>query len=294
MRLVVLAALLLLPLCLADPLPIVLWHGMGDTCCNPFSLGSVKKMIEQEVPGVYVHSIMIGSNQLEDESNGFLMNANKQIELAHAQLQADPKLANGFNAIGFSQGGQFLRAYIQRHNSPPVHNLISVGGQHQGVFGFPRCPGQNSTLCDIVRKGLNLGAYLSFIQSSLVQAEYWKDPLHLQTYLKKSIFLADINNERAEKNETYKANLMKLNKFVMVKFLQDSMVQPRESEWFGFYKAGQDKEVELLSESQLYTEDWLGLQAMDKNKQLDFIECDADHLQFTKEWFAQNIVPYLQ
>ena len=32
------------------------------------------------------------------------------------------------------------------------------------------------------------------------------------------------------KNATYKANLMKLEQFVMVMFLKDTMVQPKESE----------------------------------------------------------------
>lgn len=30
------------------------------------------------------------------------------------------------------------------------------------------------------------------------------------------------------------------------------MVQPVESEWFGFYKSGQAKEVQTLQESELY------------------------------------------
>jgi hypothetical protein len=24
------------------PTPVVLWHGMGDSCCNPSSMGSIK------------------------------------------------------------------------------------------------------------------------------------------------------------------------------------------------------------------------------------------------------------
>ena len=73
-------------------------------------------------------------------------NVNDQIEYAHSVLAADPKLAGGFNAIGFSQGcipflpprsltkgGQFLRAYVERYNNPPVRTLVSVGGQHQGT-----------------------------------------------------------------------------------------------------------------------------------------------------------------
>lgn len=54
----------------------------------------------------------------------------------------------------------FRRAVAQRCPSPPMRNLISVGGQHQGVYGLPHCPGQSSTLCDYVRKLLNVGAYI--------------------------------------------------------------------------------------------------------------------------------------
>jgi palmitoyl-protein thioesterase len=170
--------------------------------------------------------------------------------LAHQQINETPELAGGFNAIGFSQGGQFLRAYVssppspsasflialigqvQRFNDPPVNNLITLGGQHQGVFGFPRCPGENSTLCEITRKLLNLGVYESFVQDHLVQAEYWQDPFNEDKYIEKSVFLADINNQTPNKNATYKANLLTLNLFVMVQFTEDTMVQPKESEWF--------------------------------------------------------------
>jgi palmitoyl-protein thioesterase len=59
--------------------PVVLWHGMGDSCCNPMSMGSIKNMIEQQLPNVYVLSLEIGSNEEEDSSNGFFLNVNKQV-----------------------------------------------------------------------------------------------------------------------------------------------------------------------------------------------------------------------
>lgn len=64
--------------------------------------------------------------------------------------------------------------------------------------------------------------------------------------------MPDINNEGAQKNQTYKQNLMSLENFVMVKFLLDGMVQPIESEWFGFYEEGQDVNVVSLRDSDLY------------------------------------------
>lgn len=38
----------------------------------------------------------------------------------------------------------------------------------------------------------------------------------------------------------------------MVKFNNDTMVEPIETEWFGFYKPGQSSEVVTLQESDLY------------------------------------------
>ena len=46
----------------SPPLPVVMWHGMGDSCCNPWSMGAVKRMIQDEVPGIYIHSLMIGGS----------------------------------------------------------------------------------------------------------------------------------------------------------------------------------------------------------------------------------------
>lgn len=40
--------------------------------------------------------------------NSFFMNANDQVREVCRQLAADPHLKGGYNAIGFSQGGQFL------------------------------------------------------------------------------------------------------------------------------------------------------------------------------------------
>ncbi|XP_077991411.1 palmitoyl-protein thioesterase 1-like [Glandiceps talaboti] len=274
-------------------LPVVLWHGMGDSCCNPLSMGSIKNMVENLIPGVYVKSLMIGSNVLSDMMNGFLMNANDQVTDVCKQLAADPKLQGGYNAMGFSQGGQFLRAVAQRCPIPRMNNLISFGGQHQGVFGFPRCPGENSTLCDYVRELLNLGAYESFVQNSLCQAEYWHDPLNEELYRQKSVFLADINQENVV-NMTYKANLQKLNGLILVQFTRDTMVVPKESEWFGFYKPGQAKDVYKLQDSPLYTEDKLGLKAMNEAGKVKFLASPTDHLRFTDEFFKSNILQYLQ
>ncbi|XP_015517839.2 palmitoyl-protein thioesterase 1 [Neodiprion lecontei] len=270
-------------------IPVVLWHGMGDSCCFSFSLGQIKKILEVHLTGVYVKSIRIGGSEIEDVENSFFKNVNDQVAEACNQLAQDTRLQRGYNAIGFSQGGQFLRAVAQRCPNPPMLNLISLGGQHQGVYGLPHCASLEHRLCDYLRRMLNYAAYLKDVQRKLVQAQYWHDPLKEDEYKKNSIFLADINNELTL-NEDYKQNLQKLKKLVLVMFENDTMVQPRQSEWFGFYKPGQSVQLETLQESAIYTEDRLGLRAMDKAGKIDFLSIAVDHLQFTDVWFIENII----
>ncbi|XP_026536429.1 palmitoyl-protein thioesterase 1 [Notechis scutatus] len=276
----------------AGPVPLVIWHGMGDSCCNPVSMGYIKKIVEEKIPGIYVLSLKIGNSLIDDMENSFFMNVNDQVKKVCDQLSKDPNLQGGYNAMGFSQGGQFLRAVVQRCPSPPMFNLISIGGQHQGVFGFPHCPGESSHICDWLRKMLDI-AYADAIQRRLVQAQYWHDPVNEKQYRRSSLFLADINQERVI-NETYKKNLMTLKKFVMVRFLNDTMVDPPASEWFGYYRSGQTKETIPLQETTLYTEDRLGLKEMDQAGKLVFLQAEGDHLRFSEEWFFKNIVPFLQ
>lgn len=271
-------------------LPIVIWHGMGDNCCHSWSMGYVKQLLQDHLDQVYVRSLMIGSGPAEDTTNGFFKPVNQQVEEVCEKIRSDPELQSGYNAIGFSQGGQFLRAVAQRcpHG---MRKLISVGGQHQGVYGLPRCFGDDNVICDYVRRLLNYGAYMSWIQDSLVQAEYWHDPLDEDTYSRKSVFLADINNAKPDhKNQTYKDNLTKLEKLVLIKFENDSVVDPRGTEWFEFYHPGQAHTMQPYNETELYVEDTIGLKTLDESGRLDFISLPGDHLKISEDFIINVLI----
>jgi len=220
------------------------------------------------------------------------MNVNHQITIACDRIKNDPLLQNGYNALGFSQGSQFLRAVAQKCPQG-MKKLISFGGQHQGIYGLPNCLG-NHIICDYIRRLLNYGAYTSWVQEKLVQAQYWHDPLDNEAYRDKSLFMADINNDKQVKNETYKSNLVQLEKLVLIKFSEDSTVVPRGTEWFSFYKMGQAQEMLPYNETQLYIEDWIGLKTLDEENKLDFLISPGNHLQFSDEFFAQLVTKYLQ
>lgn len=81
----------------------------GDTCCFSFSLGSFRDfLIDILGPNAYVKSIRIGNNVVEDYESGYFVHPDKQVEEACRQISSDPMLQNGYNAVGFSQGSQFL------------------------------------------------------------------------------------------------------------------------------------------------------------------------------------------
>lgn len=90
------------------------------------------------------------------------------------QLKGITELKDGFNAVGFSQGGQFLRAYIQRCNDPPIHNLVTVGSQHGGVSDIPGCVKAEDASCRLMRTIARSGVYSGYVRDHIVQAQYYK------------------------------------------------------------------------------------------------------------------------
>lgn len=271
--------------------PIVLWHGMGDSCYNDLSMGKIRRRLESRLEGVYVKTLCFGDNLAEDAASGFFANANDQVDAACRAIAEDEKLQNGYNAMGFSQGGQFLRAVAQRCPSPPMKVLVSVGGQHQGVYGLPHCTG--GPICDVIRKVLSVGIYWGWLQNGLVQAQYWHDGHSSRNYRRGSVFLADINNDRDDpslRNASYAANLANLEKLVLVKFNQDSMVVPRDSSWFEFYAPGSSSKILPLEESAIYKEDWIGLKQLAESGRLDRLAVNGDHLRMPVSWFFSEIV----
>jgi palmitoyl-protein thioesterase len=315
-------------------LPVVLLHGMGDSCCALGSIGGVAKFIESRL-GVFVHSIATGEGELRDVASSFYGNVNDQVADMCRQLKALPdELANGFHMVGFSQGGQFLRAVVQRcgHELPgPVHTLVTLGGQHQGVSNSPVCAraagGAAQQACAAVQAALAAGAYSAWVREHIVQAQYFKDPSSYETYLERNVFLPDINNEvEGERNGLYVKNLGGLEKLVLLRFRDDSVVEPAESSLFGFWEVDEDdddaeerkaegRRIVPMCESRLYREDWLGLRALDErngvengvcgggggggddstagprgNGGLVFDTVPGDHMQFSMKWFEEEVM----
>ncbi len=272
------------------PTPVVLWTGMGDSCNIEWSMGWIQTIIRKTKPGVYIRCIANHhyNSTFRQILSSFLSHMDNVIDEICRVVQEDENLKDGYNAIGFSQGSQFLRALAQRCPRPRMKNLISMGGQHQGVYGLPHCPG-SYTFCGLLRRIASFFAYLPGLQDYDVQLQYWHDPTKEETYRDYSAFLADINQENYV-NDTYKEGIKNLENLVLVKFTPDSMVEPEESQWFGFYHPGQSETTYTLQESELYKQDKLGLKELDERGGIKFLKVNGDHLQFSDEWFIHEII----
>ncbi|OAA58681.1 palmitoyl-protein thioesterase precursor [Cordyceps fumosorosea ARSEF 2679] len=264
------------------PLPVVIWHGLGDTFSGE-GIQAVAALADAIHPGTFVHAVSLaGDDASADRSATFFGNVSAQVDAVCEQLASHPILstAPAVDALGFSQGGQFLRAYVERCNNPPVRSLVTFGSQHSGIAEFREC-GTSDFLCKGAMALLRFNTWSSFVQGRLVPAQYFRDPADLDAYLEGSRFLADVNNERPRKNATYKERLAGLTKFVMFLFEDDTMVHPRESSWFGEVTP-EGKSVPLRGRP-IYKEDWLGLRELDEKGGLVFRSITADHMQIPEQ-----------
>jgi len=259
------------------------------------------KLIKQIHPGIFIHSVYINQDLSEDRKAGFYGNVNDQVEFVAEQLASIPELADGFDAVGLSQGGQFFRAYVERYNLPPVNNLITFGSQHMGISDIPLCRPYDF-LCQLARRTAKSAVYSSWAQNNLIQAQYFRDPNNYETYLEANHFLPYINNEiESMRNQTYARNLASLSNLVLVIFTEDKTVVPKESAWFGSEAMPDDsspiytpsdqqplstpeKTIIPMRLQPLYIEDWIGLRELDERGGVLFESCVGEHMQMSDCW----------
>jgi palmitoyl-protein thioesterase len=276
----------------------VVWHGLGDKYApispkltSPLTIPSYKAdglrsiatLANTTNPGTYTYFIRLDDSPSSDRTATFLGNLTEQISQVCADISSHPILSKALaiNALGFSQGGQFMRAYVERCNIPRVASLVTFGSQHNGISEFQKC-GDNDWVCRGWDGYLKSNTWTEFVQSRLVPAQYFRDPEDLESYLENSNFLADVNNEREVKNATYKENMKKLDRFAMYMFKDDKTVVPKESAYFSEVNTTSEN-VTGLRDRKMYVEDWIGLRWLDEEKKLEFREVDGEHMQLTEE-----------
>jgi palmitoyl-protein thioesterase len=268
--------------------PVVLMHGLF---ANFEAMSHVQGWLEQDFPGIYVHNADI---PVQNNSNGkvdsLLIPMDQQLAIFAAQLQADPKLQDGFDMVCHSQGGLLCRSFIEVHNKPVVHNFISLAGPQAGIYGMPdvndlcpdvECPWLIEFMDNIAE---NWATTEPLLQKYVSFAQYWRNPVNYSLYLNTSGFLAGINNERADKNETYRANMLSTTgNMTFVMALLDHIVVPKESAHWGFFALGQETVVESMQDGPLYQTDSFGLRTLTESGRLELVSVNCTHQHLPQE-----------
>lgn len=272
------------------PPAIVLWHGLGDNY-NSTGMRRMAQILNQMLPDVYVHSVYLDENPQTDERRSLLGDANIEVDLVCEQLSTVAELADGFGAIGFSQGGLFLRALIERCPNVTVSKLVTFGSPHMGVLELPLCEREDDWVCQRRNALLKRQVWNSPVQKLIVPAQYFRDLLQYANYLEHSNFLCEVNNERDEKYDAEaKARFEKLEKLVLIKFDRDKTLVPKESAHF--QEVGVRGQVVPIEQTRLYKEDLIGLRKLLKEDKVDFYTIDDDHMRFSDQFFVDVVGRY--
>lgn len=279
-----------------DQPPLLIWHGLGDNY-DADGLKSVGDLAQRIHPGTFVYNIRLDEDPGQDRSATFFGNVTEQISQVCEALKEHEVLGSApvVNGIGFSQGGQFLRGLVQRCDwKTKMNNLLTFGSQHNGINNIHCKAGD--WVCKGVAAVAKANTWTNYAQSHLVPAQYYRtiNDTTVQPspeYLENSNFLADINNERKEKNDTYAERIAALNKFVMLIFTEDQTVVPKESGWFTEV-VGEDVKISL-QDRKLYKEDWLGLKSLDKKGGLVFGKVKGAHMELSEKVLKPLFEDYL-
>jgi palmitoyl-protein thioesterase len=303
---------------------VVLVHGMGDTCCNPHSLGAIERAIlEREGRNnnntSKVISIKFGRNGMSDFISGFIGNAYalvedygcKQLGRALKEEEEEGKKIDGDTIVlGFSQGGVFARAMVETCEDE-VNKLITFGSPHSGVWKFPGCDKMESALsrkwCEYSRKAASKAAYSKMLKSKSVQASYFRDVSdeeRFKEYERSGSLLSVINGEgdasSTKQSQRRREKMCNLDTFAMFSFEKDEVVVPRDSAVFSDapsipFEYTEEKASELLNvrETKFYKneEDGLCLRELDGKKRMKIdVVPNANHMQFSLEWFTEHVI----
>jgi palmitoyl-protein thioesterase len=265
--------------------PVAIFHGIGDGCNNQ-GMHNIAKFISDNLDGVYSKCIESGGG-----IDSFDTSFKAQAERACQEIQSDPNFQGDFSIMGISQGSLIGRYILQACPiKGVVKRYISIGGPQMGVGAFPHC--ESGPLCWALERIIDFGVYNSFVQNNIGPAGYFKAVGDYQNYLQYSSFLADLNNEKQDKNKDYFAKVTMLEKMLLIKFSTDTMIIPKETAWFQFYDSNHN--VVNLEDSEFYKNDYLGIRTLNEGKRIQFVELPGQHLHFNRDDIITHMIPALK
>lgn len=233
--------------------PVVVLHGVASSVANLILFSEWFSMSFNR----QVFNIEIGNGV----QNSLFMPLYTQLDLLCESIYTITELENGFDFIGFSQGGLLARGYVNKCNKFPVRNLINIVSPNGGVV-------ENTTL----------DMYSDFYQKQLSISGYWRDPLQLEKYLSKCSYLPFINNEiKRPLSLQYKNRILSLHNYIVIWSPNDETIDPPESAKFSFFD--KDYNIIPIEKTVIYRDDTLGLKELNMDGRFHIHKTNCTHTE---------------
>lgn len=253
--------------------PIGFLPGIGDTCSN-LQRSVIAAISKENINQTFCIDAYSGWNIFKPALQREVESICNQLESQSGSLN----LEFGFIMVGISEGGLKARAILETCSMGKYMNkLISIGGPQNGVAGIPHS--QNGFWSNQLNGIVDKLVYTWVAQGLIEPAGYYHRIDDEGEYFKGGTPLALYNNI-SNKNKKIKERVRNLKALVQVSFSKDTMILPKETAHFGFYKASDKKEIVSLKDSKMYQEDWIGLKKLDGYGRLYLYEWDGEHLEF--------------
>ncbi|XP_061573948.1 lysosomal thioesterase PPT2-like [Cololabis saira] len=178
------------------------------------------------------------------------------------------KFPSGAHLICFSQGGLICRGVLSILPNHNVQNFIALSSPMAGQYGVP---GDVEQFIPVDRKRDVEKICYSPVGQELSICNYWKDPHHIDKYLKSNNFLPLLDGEQPHrKMKEWRRNFLRIKKLVLIGGPNDGTITPWQSSFFGFYN--KNERIVDMRHQQFYRNDAFGLKTLDARG--DIVMCN--------------------
>jgi len=264
-------------------LPILMVPGLGDSCSMP-GFSSLVKQIENDTK--HKTYCVDSAPLVMSFVRPFKTQVQKACEIIHENVDKW-NLKNGFQMMGLSQGGITARGVLETcEEGQYMKGLFTMGGPHQGVASFPHTG--NDFFSKLVNGVVDSAVYNSIVQNIIGPAGYFHRIDNEESYKESGCEISIMNNVQSV-NADYANRIKNLDMFVMIMWKADTMIEPKESAHFGFYKDSSKTDTKDMTELDEYKN--LGLDVLDKAGKIKRFAVEGDHMTVRTSDLQQYIYP---
>ena len=252
-------------------------HGCGQSFDHPGNV--VLKNFIEENTGVTVHLIDAFNDFAAPPAESSITPMWIQVPAILEQVKNISAQYDKIIAVGYSQGGIIWRAMIEGWDDHNVDTFIAMASPQHGFADLPPefLTAMKNYVIDSIQEAssYSLGhdfvkafLYSEKVQNVFSPSNFFLEPAMYRLY-KRTRFFPRLNNEVGAESEKLrqKTNFERLRKFLMVGGPDDGVINPWQSEIFGFRTV--DRKILYMNETEFYKKNLFGLKTLDEKGAVD-------------------------